>query len=70
MSSDEPVVMPELAPPGLPPDIPVARGLVAAAHEAVRTAITAAARLVEGARFSYALCRPPGHHAGPDWFAG
>jgi acetoin utilization deacetylase AcuC-like enzyme len=68
--SEEPVVMPELTPPGLPPDIPVSAGLVAAAHEGVRTAISAATRLVDGARFSYALCRPPGHHAGPDWFAG
>lgn len=68
--SEEPVVMPELSAPGLPPDVPVCAGLVAAAHEGVRTAITAAARVVDGARFSYALCRPPGHHAGPDWFAG
>jgi acetoin utilization deacetylase AcuC-like enzyme len=68
--SEEPVVMPELAAPGLPPDIPVSAGLVSAAHEGVRTAITAANRLIDGARFSYALCRPPGHHAGPDWFAG
>ena len=68
--SEEPVVMPELTPPGLPPDIPVSAGLVEAAREGVRTAITAATRLLEGARFSYALCRPPGHHAGPDWFAG
>lgn len=68
--SEDPVVLPDLAAPGLPPDIPVSAGLVAAAHEGVRTAITAAARLVDGARFSYALCRPPGHHAGPDWFAG
>jgi acetoin utilization deacetylase AcuC-like enzyme len=70
VSSQEPVVMPELAAPGLPPDIPVSASLVNAAREGVRTAITAASRLVEGARFSYALCRPPGHHAGPDWFAG
>jgi acetoin utilization deacetylase AcuC-like enzyme len=68
--SEEPVVMPELAAPGLPPDVPVSAGLVAAAHEGVRTAISAAARLLEGAHFAYALCRPPGHHAGPDWFAG
>lgn len=68
--SEEPVVMPDLAAPGLEPDIPVSAGLVAAAHEGVRTAITAASRIVDGARFSYALCRPPGHHAGPDWFAG
>jgi len=68
--SEEPVVIPELTPPGLPPDIPVSAGLVAAAREGVRTAITAAERLAAGARFTYALCRPPGHHAGPAWFAG
>jgi acetoin utilization deacetylase AcuC-like enzyme len=68
--SEEPVTMPELTPPGLPPDIPVTAGLVAAAREGVRTAITAAERLLGGARFTYALCRPPGHHAGPAWFAG
>jgi acetoin utilization deacetylase AcuC-like enzyme len=68
--SSEPVVIPELTPPGLPPDIPVCSGLVEAAREGVRTAMTAAELLVEGARFTYALCRPPGHHAGPAWFAG
>lgn len=67
---EEPVTMPELTPPGLPPDIPVSAGLVAAAREGVRTSISAAARLLAGGRFSYALCRPPGHHAGPAWFAG
>lgn len=66
----EPVVIEELTPPGLPPDIPVSAGLVAAAREGVRTAITAATRLRGGERFAYALCRPPGHHAGPNWFAG
>ncbi len=66
----EPVVLPEMTPPGLPPDIPVSAGLVEAAREGVRTAMTAAARLAEGERFTYALCRPPGHHAGPAWFAG
>lgn len=66
----EPVVLAEFAPPGLAPDIPVSVGLVAAAREAVRTAITAASRLLDGARFAYAVCRPPGHHAGPDWLAG
>jgi acetoin utilization deacetylase AcuC-like enzyme len=66
----EAVVMADFAPPGLEPDIPVNAGLVAAAHEAVRTAITAAERIVGGARFAYAVCRPPGHHAGPAWLAG
>jgi acetoin utilization deacetylase AcuC-like enzyme len=66
----EPVVLPEFTPPGLEPDIPVDSALVAAAQEAVRTAITAATRLAGGARYTYAVCRPPGHHAGPAFFAG
>jgi acetoin utilization deacetylase AcuC-like enzyme len=66
----EEVVLADFAPPGLEPDIPANAALVAAAHEAVRTAITAAERLIGGARFAYAICRPPGHHAGPDWLAG
>ena len=66
----EPVVLTEFAPPGLEPDIPVNAPLVAAAREAVRTAVTAARRLAGGERFTYAVCRPPGHHAGPDWQAG
>jgi acetoin utilization deacetylase AcuC-like enzyme len=66
----EPVVMPGFAPPGLDPDIPVDAALVAAAHEGVRTAITAAERLAGGARYTYAVCRPPGHHAGPDFLGG
>jgi acetoin utilization deacetylase AcuC-like enzyme len=63
-------MMPEWAPPGLPADSPVWAGVVATAFEGVRTAITAAQRVVAGARFTYALCRPPGHHAGPAWLGG
>jgi acetoin utilization deacetylase AcuC-like enzyme len=66
----EPTVLAELAPPGLEPDIPVSAAIVAAAHEGVRTAITAAQRLAGGASFTYAVCRPPGHHAGPDFLGG
>jgi acetoin utilization deacetylase AcuC-like enzyme len=66
----DPVVMPDFAPPGLEPDIPVNARLVAAAREAVRTAISAAERLLAGHRFAYAVCRPPGHHAGPAFHAG
>ena len=65
-----PVTMPDFAPPGLEPDIPVDSALVAAAREGVRTAISAAARLAGGTHFTYAVCRPPGHHAGPDFLAG
>lgn len=67
---ERPVVLEEMAAPGLEPDIPVSAGLVAAAHEAVRTAITAAERVAGGDRFAYAVCRPPGHHAGPDFCGG
>jgi acetoin utilization deacetylase AcuC-like enzyme len=66
----EPTVHPELAPPGLEPDVPVTAPLVGAAREAVRAALTAAARLLEGDRHAYAVCRPPGHHAGPDFIGG
>lgn len=65
-----PVVMPQFAPPGLEPDIPVHARLVAAAREGVRTSISAARRTLAGCRFSYAVCRPPGHHAGPAFHAG
>jgi acetoin utilization deacetylase AcuC-like enzyme len=70
LSSSEPVVMVDFAPPGLEPDIPVNANLVAAAREGIRTAITAAGQLLEGSRFTYAVCRPPGHHAGPAFQAG
>lgn len=66
----EPEVIAELAPPGMEVDIPVGTGLVAAAREGVRTAIAAARRVATGTPLSYALCRPPGHHAGPGWLAG
>ncbi len=70
LRSDEPVVMADFAPPGLEPDIPVNANLAAAAREGIRTAITAAERLLDGERFTYAVCRPPGHHAGPAFHAG
>jgi acetoin utilization deacetylase AcuC-like enzyme len=70
LRSAEPVVMPDFAPPGLEPDIPVNANLVAAAREGIRTAISAADQLLDGARFTYAVCRPPGHHAGPAFHAG
>lgn len=63
-------VLPDFAPPGLEPDIPVNRALVTAAREAARTAIAAAERLLAGARFTYAVCRPPGHHAGAACLGG
>ncbi len=68
--SDVPELRPDLAAPGMEADVPVCAGLVHAAREGVRTAISAAARVADGAPFAYAACRPPGHHAGPAWFGG
>jgi acetoin utilization deacetylase AcuC-like enzyme len=70
IESEEPVVVPELAAPGLAPDVPVCASLVRAAREGVKTAIAAAEALASGASLTYALSRPPGHHAGPAWFGG
>jgi acetoin utilization deacetylase AcuC-like enzyme len=70
VSGNSAVLMVELAEPGLAPDTPVCAQAVATAREGVGTAICAARALVAGARFSYALCRPPGHHAGPGWLGG
>jgi acetoin utilization deacetylase AcuC-like enzyme len=47
------------------PQVAVGPELVATAAEAVRTAISAARHVAGGARFAYALCRSPGHLAGP-----
>ncbi|HTU77379.1 MAG TPA: hypothetical protein VMF09_01315 [Solirubrobacteraceae bacterium] len=66
----EPTLLPEWAPPGLPADSPVWAGVVTSAFEGVRTAVAAAQRILGGARFAYAVCRPPGHHAGPAWMGG
>ncbi len=68
--SEEPVLMAQFAAPGMEPDTPVCASVAKAAFEGVRTAIVAARAIVEGERFSYALCRPPGHHAGPGWLGG
>lgn len=67
---EEPRMTPEWAPPGLPADSPVWAGVVLAAFEGARTAVAAAERILGGDRFAYAVCRPPGHHAGPSWMGG
>lgn len=64
------MVLPRFVAPGMSPDIPAGPALVEAADEAIRTTITAARHVAGGARFAYALCRPPGHHAGPAFCGG
>ncbi|MFQ5434310.1 MAG: histone deacetylase family protein [Anaerolineae bacterium] len=42
-----------------------------AAYWAAQTAVSAAAFVAAGEnQLAYALCRPPGHHAGPDFYGG
>ena len=49
---------------------PITRGMWRAATGAAGTALAAAADIQAGARASFAVCRPPGHHAGPDLAGG
>jgi len=51
---------------GVPIDENTWKAAVASAH----CAMTGARHLQSGESRVYALCRPPGHHAGPDFFGG
>ena len=43
--------------------VPITAGTWTAVQDAVDVALSGAARLQQGARAAFALCRPPGHHA-------
>lgn len=45
-------------------------GTWAAARAGAACALAAAAAVLQGDRSAFALTRPPGHHAGPDYFGG
>ena len=49
---------------------PLMAGTWAAARAGADCALSAAQALVEGDRAAFALSRPPGHHAGADFFGG
>jgi acetoin utilization deacetylase AcuC-like enzyme len=49
---------------------PVLDGTWEAAYWSAQCAVTAAGLVAAGAPLAYALCRPPGHHAGPDYCGG
>ena len=49
---------------------PLTSGTWAAAHAGAGCAIAATERLLAGERAAFALTRPPGHHAGVDFFGG
>ena len=55
---------------GIQADTPLFSGVYDLSREGTRTAIAAAQQIVNGASLSYALCRPPGHHAGSAWLGG
>jgi len=49
---------------------PLDRNAYRAARSAVDVAMTAAGEILAGCRVAFALCRPPGHHAGKRTFGG
>jgi len=49
---------------------PIGRGTYEAARAAADCALTAADLVMSGAPAAYAAVRPPGHHAGPEFFGG
>ncbi|MDX6758029.1 hypothetical protein SIN09_00850 [Streptomyces sp. F8] len=58
------------AAPGLAQETPVTRGVWPAALGAAAAAVRAAGLTARHGESSYALVRPPGHHAGPGWYGG
>ncbi|MFI1650214.1 hypothetical protein ACH4XT_25145 [Streptomyces avidinii] len=56
--------------PGLEQETPVTRGVWPAALGAAAAAVRAAELTARLGENSYALVRPPGHHAGPGWYGG
>ncbi len=51
-------------------EVPIGPHTWEAARASAACAWTGAQRLLEGERYVYALCRPPGHHAGSDFMGG
>jgi acetoin utilization deacetylase AcuC-like enzyme len=49
---------------------PITSGTWSAALSAAACAATGAVRLLRGSRHAFAVCRPPGHHAGREYYGG
>ena len=49
---------------------PIGPGTWEAAYWSAQTALSALDAILAGERSAFALCRPPGHHAGRDYFGG
>ena len=49
---------------------PIGAGTWEAAYWSAQTALAALNAVLDGERAAFGLCRPPGHHAGADYFGG
>lgn len=49
---------------------PIAQGTWTACYWAAQTALSALGAVLDGDASAFALCRPPGHHAGADYLGG
>ena len=49
---------------------PVAAGTWETVYWSAQSALSALDHVLDGARSAFAFCRPPGHHAGPDYMGG
>ena len=49
---------------------PIAEGTWQASYWSAQTAVAALQAVLDGERRAFALCRPPGHHAGKDYLGG
>ncbi|MER1154954.1 acetylpolyamine amidohydrolase AphA, partial [Pseudomonas aeruginosa] len=51
-------------------EAPITAGTWQAIYSSAQVALTAQEHMRQGARSAFALCRPPGHHAGGDFMGG
>ncbi len=51
-------------------EAPITAGTWRAIYSSAQVALTAQEHMRQGARSAFALCRPPGHHAGGDFMGG
>ena len=71
LSENETFIDKEYAEPGVTPDTPIVKNIYQTACSSFHTAVQAAKYLDFNTNScSYAVCRPPGHHAGPSWMGG
>lgn len=70
LDKDEYVLNHRFVPSYVENDTPVVRNTYKQACMSAAAALTAAKKIAAGERYTYALCRPPGHHAGKAFMGG